>query len=283
MCLHSLCGRFETRSLQLTLWGVRAGGASDRAPVPVRTAIVKTVSLLEKVPQAARSLPGIPGSMLPDGMLADIRADPSHVLETLVVYSVQVHGPGAQRWRDRQPGWRKRPITLARAAARRSALRARLEGMALGFGGSFTLAPDMMLLVWILSQEVIYISAAFGLDPTDPARAAELLVIGGMYKTVEEAQAALDQRGERLGVALAKQGVTGALSRAQFRTISQRLAVWSGGKAVRFMSRGMIPGIGAITGAIDNGHAANHLADKAIEFYERQAHEAKKRASKTAA
>jgi len=235
------------------------------------------VSLLEKVPQAARlRLPGLPGSPFPPGMLAELRADPGHALETLVVYSVKVHGPGARRWRENQPRRRRRPETLARAAIARSRRRARLEGVALGFGGSITLAPDMMLLVWILSQEVIYVSAAFGLDPTDPARAAELLVIGGMYKTVEEAQAALDRRGERLGVALAKQGVSGALSKAQFRSISQRLAIWAGGKTVRFMSRGMIPGISAITGAIDNAAAADRLGDKAIAFYSAQARRAKR-------
>jgi hypothetical protein len=245
--------------------------------------IVMAVSLLEKVPHVPLGrVPDLLAAPFPPGMLNDLRADPTHALETLVVYAVQVHGPHAQKWLDHQPKRRRRPETLARAAIRRSVRRARLEGVALGFGGSFTIAPDMALLVWILSQEVIYISAAYGHDPKDPARAAELLVIGGMYKSVDEAQAALDSRGERLGIALAKQTVTGHLRRGHLRTVPTRLALWSGGKAVRFMSRGMIPGIGAITGAIDNAAAANRLGDKAISFYTDQAR-ASKKAAKTAA
>ena len=241
-----------------------------------RIAIVMAVSLREKVPHVALSrVPELILSPIPPGMLGDLRADPTHALETLVTYAVKVHGPAAQKWRDGQPGWRRRQETIARAAIRRSVRRARLEGIALGFGGSFTIAPDMALLVWILSQEVIYVSAAYGLDPADPARAAELLVIGGIYDTIDEAQAALDKRGEALGVALTKQAVTGGLRRSQLRSISARLALWSSGKAVRFMSRGMIPGIGAVTGAIDNGAAANRLGDKAIAFYSKQAREAK--------
>ena len=87
-------------------------------------------------------------------------------------------------------------------AKRRHATLARFEGAATGVGGIITLVPDMVGLAWIQSRLVFFVAAAYGYDPRDPMRPAELLVLmralrrrarrraralDGMGKTIAEA------------------------------------------------------------------------------------------------
>ena len=75
------------------------------------------------------------------------------------------------------------PATLAQMARRRHATLASVEGAATGVGGFVTLVPDLVGLAWIQSRLVFFVAAAYGYDPLDPMRPAELLVINGLYKT----------------------------------------------------------------------------------------------------
>ena len=65
------------------------------------------------------------------------------------------------------------PERLAKVAYRKHVRLARLEGGALGLGGVFTVAPDVVALLWIQSRMVFYIAAAYGYDPRHPMRPAE--------------------------------------------------------------------------------------------------------------
>ena len=213
---------------------------------------------------AMPELPELP--RLPHGLIEELRADPSYALETLALASVDVHGPAAQRWvRERGP-LRYSAEQLARSAAKRHVNTARVEGAALGLGGVLTVAPDALALIWILTREVLFISAAYGIDPTDKARSAEMLVIFEIYPTVEEAQAALDRQGERLASALARNQVTSRLSGSD-RSLASKLVRFTGKRMVKRFGGRLVPGLGAILGSIDNAAAARKTGEQATAFY----------------
>lgn len=202
-------------------------------------------------------------------VLDDLRREPSYALETIALRAVEVHGAAANAWLADRSTIAYSPEQLAKIAVKRSTNLARLEGGTFGLGGFTTIAPDLAALVYILTREVVFVAAAFGHDPTRPDRAAELLVVTQIYDTVEEAQAALDRRGERLAVALAKKQVKnqlGGKSKAQ-RTLSERLIRYAGRRAAKRYGGRLVPGIGAVLGAIDNGAAARSTGERAIEFY----------------
>ncbi|MEH3055210.1 MAG: EcsC family protein [Patulibacter minatonensis] len=205
-------------------------------------------------------------------VVEDLRRDPSYALETIALRAVEVHGAAARAWLKDGQSLPYSPDELARIAVRRSTNLARLEGGALGIGGFLTVAPDLAALVYILTREVVFVAAAYGLDPTHPDRAAELLVITEVYATVPQAQAALDRRGERIAVALAKQqvkkqlGVKGGSS----RTLSEKMIRYAGKRAARRYGGRLVPGLGAVLGAIDNGASARETGERAIAFYRPQ-------------
>ena len=84
------------------------------------------------------------------------------------------------------------PAELAQMAKRRHAALARFGGAATGVGGIVTAIPDLAAAAWIQSRLVFFIAAAYGYDPYDPMRPAELLVIRGLYPDPQTARRALD-------------------------------------------------------------------------------------------
>lgn len=206
---------------------------------------------------------------LPDGLLRKLTAEPTYALETLARAAVDVHGPSAAEWAAAERRAGRRPQQSAKWVQKRFRRTARLEGGALGFGGVFTIGPDLAALVWILTREVLFVAAAYGHDPTDPARAAEMLVVLDVYDTVEEAQRGLDRQGERLAVALAKQQTERHLPGGkQRRSLTSKLIRFSSKRLARRFGGRMIPGLGAVLGSIDNAAAAKRTAADAIAFYD---------------
>jgi hypothetical protein len=212
---------------------------------------------------------GLEGQRFYLEMLDDLRREPSYALETIALRAVDVHGAAAKAWMNDRSTISYSPDQLAKIAVKRSTNLARLEGATLGFGGFTTIAPDLAALVYILTREVVFVAAAYGQDPTHPDRVAELLVVTQVYETVQEAQAALERRGERLAVALAKQQVKRQLSGTgkRQRTLSERLVRYAGRRAAKRYGGRLVPGLGAVLGAIDNGAAARATGERAIAFY----------------
>lgn len=204
---------------------------------------------------------------LPPGLVAELRRDPTYALETLALAAVEVHGAPAKAWIKSRGPLRYSPEQLARSATKRHANTARIEGAALGFGGIFTAAPDSLAMVWILTREVLFIAAAFGLDPTDKARAAEMLVIFDIYETIEAAQAGLDHQGERLAMALARNQLNLALTPGPGQSISSRVIRFTSRRMAKRYGGRLVPGLGAILGSIDNAAAARRIGDRATEYY----------------
>lgn len=213
---------------------------------------------------ASLTLPG-----LPPRLARELRAEPAYALETLALAAVEVHGPAAARWAAEQQLRGRGSTKAAKAAKRRFRRIARVEGAALGLGGVITIAPDVLALIWILTRETLHVAAAFGHDPQDRARAAEMLVVLEVYDTVEAAQAGLERRGERLAVALAKTQVGRQLGSGGRGSLSGRLTRFAGKRLARRFGGRLVPGLGAVLGSLDNAAAASRYGDRAIAFYGR--------------
>ena len=202
-----------------------------------------------------------PRPHLPDGLLAALRADPLRAPEHLALAAADRHGPAAERWVAGQGS--ADPHALAKQAKSTHARLARFGGAATGVGGFYTVLPDLALLLWIQSRMVFYIAAAYGFDPRDRMRPAELMVLWELYPDPEAARAALDGASGPAAVAIARskldrgteEKVTERLMRAAARHGAQRL----GGK--------LIPGFAIFFNSIGNERSTRALADDAIGFY----------------
>jgi hypothetical protein len=215
--------------------------------------------------RAVLSLPDVP--QLPPGLIAELRENPAYALETLALAAVDVHGPAAEKWVRSKGSARYSKAQLAEIAVRKATNSARVEGGALGMGGFMTIAPDAVALGWILTREVIFVAAAYGLDPTDKARAAEVLVICEIYDTVAKAQAALDHHGEPLAAAMARTKVLRHLRGGPDRSFSSRMFRFAGKRLARRFGGRLVPGVGAVLGVLDNATAAKETGERAIAYY----------------
>ena len=153
------------------------------------------------------------------------------------------------------------PADLAQMAKRRHAALARFEGAATGVGGIVTVVPDLAALAWIQSRLVFFIAAAYGYDPHDPMRPAELLVIQGLYPDPHSARRALDGAGTRVVQAWAGS----RLERDE--TLAARLAKMVGRRAIKRFAGRLIPFAAIAFNAIGNERETRALADRAIRFY----------------
>jgi hypothetical protein len=157
------------------------------------------------------------------------------------------------------------PKQLARVAYRKHVRLARLEGGALGMGGVFTAAPDVVALLWIQSRLVFYIAAAYGYDPLHPMRPAELLALQGVYETPAEARRALDGMGKLMAQAIAEK----ALASRTTDRLHRRLLKYLAKRMARHYAGRYIPLIGAPIGAIQNAAATKEIGRAALSYYAR--------------
>src|SRR4051794_38865248 len=142
--------------------------------------------------------PAEPAPKPPDGLFARLRADPLRAPEVIALMAADAHGPPAARWAvERRRAGRYSPYTLGEMARRRHATLAGMTGAATGVGGIVTMIPDLVSLAWLQSRMVFYIAGAFGWDPLDPMRPAELLALTDLYSDPAGARASLDGLGGR--------------------------------------------------------------------------------------
>jgi hypothetical protein len=153
---------------------------------------------------------------------------------------------------------------LARRAKARHAALARFEGAATGVGGLITFIPDLVGLLWIQSRLVFYVAAAYGNDPNDPMRPAELLVLRHLYRDTASARAALDGEGRHLAEAMLDKSMRGGRQDAALVTSLLRFA---GKRSVRSLAARAIPGVAVLFNAVSNERDTRALADRAIRFY----------------
>ena len=126
---------------------------------------------------------------LPPGLWDRLRLDPVRAPEHISLAAARTFAPQAAAWAtDKRSRYAVSPAELATMAKRRHATLARLEGAATGVGGFVTVVPDMVALIWIQARLVFYIAAAYGYDPHDPMRPAELLVLYDFYPDPQTAR-----------------------------------------------------------------------------------------------
>jgi hypothetical protein len=212
---------------------------------------------LERVTDTTEQRAAVPGSLW-----ERIRADPVRAPEHIALAASEKHGPAADAWAaEKRRRFAHNGPELAEMAKRRHATLARFEGAATGVGGVFTIVPDMVALVWIQSRVVFFIAAAYGFDPRDPMRPAELLVLTGLYPDVATARAALDG----VGKTIAESYVGSKLEREE--VLAVRLAKMLGRRGARKLAGRMIPFAAVAFNAIGNERTTRALADRAIRFY----------------
>jgi hypothetical protein len=207
-------------------------------------------------------LGGVIDLRAPERLWERLRADPLRAPEHIALLAAEVHAPAAAAWaarRQRAYGWNRR--AFAELARRRHAAMASVEGAATGVGGIATLVPDLVGLAWIQSRLVFFVAAAYGHDPHDPLRPAELLFLNRLYPSVEGAREALDG----VGASVAEAWVGGQLARQE--ALAMRLTAMlakSGGKHV---GGRLIPGFAIAYNAVANRRGTNELGRRAIAYY----------------
>ena len=199
---------------------------------------------------------------LPNGLWERLRLDPIRAPEHIALAAARTFGPQAARWADdKRARFAVGPPELARMAKKRHASLARFEGAATGVGGVVTMVPDLVALAWIQSRLVFYVAAAYGYDPRDPMRPAELLVLHDFYPDPATARRALDG----VGSTVVEAYVGSRLQRDE--ALALRLAKMVGVRSARKLAGRMIPGIAIAFNAIGNERHTRAVADKAIRFY----------------
>jgi hypothetical protein len=128
----------------------------------------------------------------PATFLWAVRRDPAHASELAVLYTMPQFATHVARWRAdalRDPGVSAEQ--RARRVVRRAARVARSDGAVCG--SSFYLGMPAAVIAIFCHQVVLVlqIAALFDVDPTDPARAAEVLVLKGRATSLENAAEAL--------------------------------------------------------------------------------------------
>ena len=203
-----------------------------------------------------------PRAEVPASLWERVRADPVRAPEHIALAAAAQHAPAAEAWAaEKRQRFAHDGGELAEMAKRRHATLARFEGAATGVGGIFTVIPDLLGLAWIQTRLVFFIAAAYGYDPRDPMRPAELLVLTNLYEDVHTARAALDG----IGKTMVEAYVGSRLEREE--TLMVRLAKMVGKRAARRFAGRLIPGVAIAFNAIGNERDTRALADRAIRFY----------------
>src|SRR5215213_943135 len=203
-----------------------------------------------------------PRAAVPGSLWNRIRSDPVRAPEHIALAAAQRHGPAAEAWAAQKRGrFGHDGAELAGMAKRRHATLARFEGAATGVGGVITLVPDMVGLAWIQTRLVFFVAAAYGYDPRDPMRPAELLVLMELYDDVQEARAALDGMGKTIAASY----IGSKLGREE--VLAMRLARMLGRRGIRRVAWRVIPFAAIVFNAAANERGTRALADRAIRFY----------------
>lgn len=198
----------------------------------------------------------------PERLWNRILAQPDRAPELIALAAAERFAPQAEDWvRIAGPG--HTPHKLARIAYRKHVRLARLEGGALGIGGIFTAAPDIVALLWIQSRMTFYIAAAYGYDPYHPMRPAELLALQLVYPTAAEAREALDGVGKRMAQAMAEKALVGHDRDA----LHLRLAKYLAKRTAKHYAGKFVPLIGAPIGALQNAGATKEVGKRVLAYY----------------
>lgn len=205
----------------------------------------------------------------PGSLWSRMRADPQYAPEHLALEAVRRLGPEAARWAE-PAGPDTNPNVLAADAVRRFTNLARISGAAAGATGLPGAVLDVGVLAWTQARMVLHIAAAYGVDPTAPERATDLLVLQRVHKAAETARLAL-------GVAAGRERASrlfaedGGHPFAGIVKLGVKLARMAGVHAARRMVAKVVPGAAVVLGTWVNSAATTDLARRAQELYRSRA------------
>lgn len=204
-----------------------------------------------------------PINRVPDPLWRQIVSDPERAPELIALAASKRFADPAAEWARETSVWHNKPEKLAHKAYAKHVHMSRGEGLALGLGGMTTAAANVAGLGWIQARMVFFIAAAFGFDPHDPMRPAELLYLWGVYETPAQARESLDGVGASMAVTVVKT----QLSKPSQRSLTNRMLRYVGKRTVKRMGGRMIPLLGAPISAIQNGGSTKDLGKQALKYY----------------
>jgi hypothetical protein len=203
-------------------------------------------------------------SGIPEGLWARLRADPIRAPEHIALAAAEQHAPAAAAWAaEKRMRFAVSNEELARMAKKRHAALARYSGAATGVGGLLTVIPDLVLLAWIQSRLVFFMAAAYGFDPHDRMRPAELLVLRDLYPDPHTARQALDG----VGKTVAEAYLGSRVEQSREQAMLSRLLLFVGKRTVTRTARRLIPGIAIAFNAVANERDTRTLANRTMKFY----------------
>ena len=232
--------------------------ANDPAPAqpaadaitPAKAAPAKAVAPSEETPEAEQRQPGT---------ITKLVGDPGHAPELLALAAVQSIGPRAKEWakRTREAYPHATDAALARLAADQFTRFSSPSSIVGTLAGAY--APVSLIATTALTHArvILHVAAAYGIDPTDEARAADLLVLTRVHASREDADTALAATG---------QGAAGKSRIA--RMVATNAAGWV---VVRLVSR-YIPGTRLLAAALVNRSSARAMAERANRYYSQASH-----------
>jgi uncharacterized protein (DUF697 family) len=198
-----------------------------------------------------------------------MRADPQFAPEHLAVEAVRRIGPQATAWVDYvrrgQPNLYGEQI--AQIAAKKFTNIAGLSGAVSGAAGLPGAVVDFGVLAWTQARMVLHLAASYGIDPSHPDRATDLLVLQRVHTVAQTARAALGvaQGRQGMGAVVTATGHTGATRMAGQLTV--KLARMAGVHALKRLFAKVVPGAGVILGHWANRSATKELAARAMAHY----------------
>ena len=198
----------------------------------------------------------------PASLLERLRADPVRAPEHLALAAADQFGAPAAAWAHRQRNvMGKHPVELGEMARKRHVNLASAEGAAAGVGGMVTLVPDLIALAWLQARMVFYVAGAYGWDPRDPMRPAELLALTRLYSDPAGARAALDG----VGRTVAEHYVGSKFQRDE--ALATRMLKMVGKGGAKKVAGKLIPGFAIAFSAVSNRRDMNELGKRATGFY----------------
>jgi hypothetical protein len=126
-------------------------------------------------------------------MLRIVVRDPEHLAERLTLFAAErLSGPSLD-WvaRKRAEHPEASNAQLAERLRSQTAHIARIDGAVAGTPFLVALVPGYLGYLWQEARMTLRTAALYGRDPSDPRTSAEMLVLRGVHKTVDDAHAAL--------------------------------------------------------------------------------------------
>jgi hypothetical protein len=262
--------------------------SADTELMPVDTtdlaAVVQEKRSTSPAAEPPATAPGQPGAAVPAGptlprgaasvadTLSGVRteawaaliADPGHSPELLAVAATQTIGPRAKEWARRTraayPG--ATPDALARLAAEQFTRFGSVSSVFAAVAGSYAPVALLGAAAFTHAELALHVAAAYGLDPTDRERAADLLVLTRVHPLREDAEAALAAAEQH---SYEHTGLTDATWR-----LGRKVAVQAGGWVVVRAVNHFFPGTSLLAATLTSRGAARAMAARATFFYRGQ-------------